>query len=105
MGPMSVLFEEVDRSEPDTVEVTNAGAGLAVVKAGSERLNVSKRPPVPKAESGPSVCIAFRVKVGGVLDVATPGINGGLRAAKSAAVAAGADGLLCNMILGWTGAS
>jgi len=110
MGPISVLFVEVERTEPETVEVTKAGVGLAVVKAGRERLKVSSRPPVPKAESGPSVCIAFRVNVGGLVDVVTVGINGCLRDDKSdaeavaaaAAAAAGAEGLLCKMILGWT---
>ena len=33
------------------------------VNAGTERLKVSRRPPVPNAESGPNVCIVFNVRV------------------------------------------
>ena len=76
--------------------------GAVAVAVGSERLKVSSNPPVPNPESGPSVCIVFKVKV---LLVGARGIGMGcLMAAANAPMGAKslavAVELLCKMILG-----
>ena len=103
-GPASFLTDVVDSRGRDTVEVTIDGVEVVVVNAGSDRLKVSSSPPVPKPESGPSVCIVFNVNVGALL-LFSATRAGPVPATGPVTSLPLADGLLCRMILGCAGAS
>lgn len=55
--PLSFLFCTATGADDKVVGVVDAE------KAGTERLNVRRRPPVPNPDSGPTVCIVFSVNV------------------------------------------